>query len=63
MKTQVLWTPQARVDLLDIYVAIGLDNQTAAERMYAALEQRARQLAQTPRRACAVRKLRLPREY
>jgi len=26
VKAAVLWTPQAREDLLDIYVAIGLDN-------------------------------------
>lgn len=31
MKPAVLWTPQAREDLLDIYVAIGLDNAAAAE--------------------------------
>ena len=30
MKPAVLWTPQAREDLLDIYVAIGLDDAAAA---------------------------------
>lgn len=40
MKPDVLWTPQAQEDLLDIYVTIGFDNPSAAERMYTALEQR-----------------------
>jgi plasmid stabilization system protein ParE len=30
MKTTVLWTPQAREDLLDIYVTIGFDNPASA---------------------------------
>lgn len=46
---KLLWTPQAREDLLDIYITIGLDNFTAAERMYTALEQRIAQLSRTPR--------------
>lgn len=49
MKTNLLWTPQAREDLLDIYVAIGLDSPAAAERMLSALEERALELSQTPR--------------
>jgi toxin ParE1/3/4 len=32
--------PQAREDLLDIYVTIGLDNPAAAERIYTAIEHR-----------------------
>lgn len=49
MKTKVLWTPQAREDLLDIYVSIGLDNPAAAERVFSVLKERARELGQTPR--------------
>jgi hypothetical protein len=30
MKTKVLWRPHARDDLLDIYVAVGLDNPSIA---------------------------------
>jgi toxin ParE1/3/4 len=49
MNTNVLWRPQAREDLLDIYVAIGLDNPLAAERVYSTLEERVLQLRSTPR--------------
>ncbi len=49
MKTKVLWRPRAREDLLDIYVAIGLDNVSAAERMHVTLEDRVRQLEKAPR--------------
>jgi plasmid stabilization system protein ParE len=40
MRTSVLWTPQAREDLLDIYVTIGFDNPSAAERMWRCLQAR-----------------------
>lgn len=49
MLVEVLWHPQAKTDLLDIYVAIGLENPPAAERMYDTLERRAQQLALNPR--------------
>lgn len=49
MKSELLWTPQAREDLLDIYVTIGLDNFIAAERTYETLEHRVALLASTPR--------------
>jgi len=39
----------AREDLLEIYVDIGLDSVTAAERIYTVLIDRAQQLRQTPR--------------
>ncbi len=45
----MVWTPQAQEDLLDIYVAIGLDNTAAAERMYTVFEERVSMLAQSPR--------------
>jgi toxin ParE1/3/4 len=53
MKPALLWTPQAREDLLDIYVIIGFDNPSAAERMYTALEKRIELLEKFPRLACA----------
>jgi toxin ParE1/3/4 len=49
MKPTVLWTPQAREDLLDIYLTIGLDNPGAAERFYSAIEARTKRLASQPR--------------
>ncbi|MDG5497570.1 type II toxin-antitoxin system RelE/ParE family toxin [Niveispirillum sp. BGYR6] len=49
MPVEVLWYPQARTDLLDIYLVIGIENPVAAERIYDALEMRARQLSQHPR--------------
>ena len=49
MKTKLLWTPQAREDLLDIYVTIGFDNLSAAERVYAGLEEKANLLIDYPR--------------
>ena len=38
MRVDLLWTPQAREDLLEIYLAIGVDNLDAAERLYTAME-------------------------
>ena len=49
MKPVLLWTPQASQDLIDIYVTIGLDSPSAAERMYTALEDRVGLLRTTPR--------------
>ena len=49
MSTELVWSPQAREDLLDIYVYIGLDNPTAAEKLYTAIEVTAGHLAELPR--------------
>jgi toxin ParE1/3/4 len=49
MKPILLWTPRAREDLLDIYVTIGFDNPSAAERVYTALEEKANLLIGYPR--------------
>lgn len=49
MRAKVLWTPQAREDLLDIYVTIGLDNPSAAERIFMAFETQVELLANMPR--------------
>ncbi|MGI8769968.1 MAG: type II toxin-antitoxin system RelE/ParE family toxin [Acidobacteriaceae bacterium] len=43
------WSPQARQDLLDIYVAIGFGNADAAERLYTAIEAKVDLLARHPR--------------
>ena len=49
MTVEVIWSPQARRDLLDIYVIIGLDNPAAAERLYTAIETKANALRHFPR--------------
>lgn len=49
MRVGLLWTSQAREDLIDIYVTIGLDNLAAAERTYSALESRVGLLVSSPR--------------
>ena len=46
---ELLWTPQAREDLIDIYVYIGLDNPSAAERIFDAVEAKANLLVDHPR--------------
>lgn len=43
------WSKEAREDLLEIYVVIGLDNARAAERIYDRLEHRADILREQPR--------------
>ncbi len=48
MKPALVWTPQAREDLIDIYVTIGLDNEPAAERLLAAIEAKALLLINHP---------------
>ena len=59
MSADLLWGPQAREDLLEIYIAIGLDNPDAAERLYTAMEEKANLLVGHPRLECAVRNLNL----
>jgi plasmid stabilization system protein ParE len=41
MAAKLLWSLQAREDLLNIYVVIGMDNVEAAERLYSAIEAKA----------------------
>jgi toxin ParE1/3/4 len=45
----LIWHPQARQDLLDIYVDIGIKNRSAAEKFYDAVEEKAYLLSQYPR--------------
>jgi len=49
MVVKLIWSPQARKDLLDIYVVIGLDNPAAAERLYTAIEAKSDALQHHPR--------------
>jgi toxin ParE1/3/4 len=49
MKPTLVWTPQAREDLLEIYLTIGIDNATAAERLYSTIEEKVNLLASHPR--------------
>lgn len=49
MAVRLEWSNCARRDLLDIYVKIGLDNPSAAERFYERIEKRAAILREEPR--------------
>ncbi len=49
MIAELTWHPQAREDLLEIYLTIGFDNPDAATRFYTTIETRAATLAHHPR--------------
>jgi toxin ParE1/3/4 len=49
MSVELIWLPDAEADLIEIYLTIALDNQSAAERVYAAMKERAALLAEYPR--------------
>jgi plasmid stabilization system protein ParE len=49
MAAELIWSPQSRTDLLNIYVIIGLDNPTVAERLYTAIEAKAEAFVHHPR--------------
>ena len=49
MPAELLWTPQAEEDLLDIYYFIALDNPEAADRILVGLQSRVEMLARNPR--------------
>lgn len=49
MPFDLLWTPQARSDLIEIYTYIGLDNPAAAERIFAAIQAKVELLSRFPR--------------
>ena len=49
MRADLLWGPQAREDLLEIYISIGIDNPDAAKRLYTAMESKANLLVSHPR--------------
>ena len=49
MPVDLTWTPQAREDLIEIYIYIGLDNPTAAERIFNSVEAKTETLVDYPR--------------
>lgn len=49
MPVDLVWTPQAREDLIEIYTYIGFDSPSAAERIFDAVEAKAEMLADYPR--------------
>ena len=49
MSVDLLWTPQAREDLIEIYTYIGIDNPSAAERIFDVIEAKAGLLVDYPR--------------
>lgn len=49
MQVDLIWTPAAREDLIEIYNYIGLDNLSAAERIFDAVQSRIELLANYPR--------------
>lgn len=49
MPGDLVWTRQAREDLIEIYTYIGLDNPSAAERVFAAIQAKADLLTDYPR--------------
>jgi toxin ParE1/3/4 len=49
LPVDLVWTPHAREDLIEIYTYIALDNPPAAERIFDAIEAKARLLADYPR--------------
>ena len=49
MSVDLVWTPQAREDLIEIYTYIGCDNLSAAERIFDKLRARTELLSEFPR--------------
>lgn len=49
MPVDLVWTPQAREDLIEIYTYIGCDNPSAAGRIFDALETKVESLIEFPR--------------
>ena len=49
MPANLVWSPQALVDVKEIYLQIGLENPAAAERFFDRFEQKAKLLTAQPR--------------
>ena len=49
MPVDLVWAPQAREDLIEIYTCIGLDNPPAAERIFDAVQAKTELLRDYPR--------------
>jgi len=45
---RLVWTPQAREDLIEIYTCIGLDNPSAADRVFDAVQAKTELLVEYP---------------
>lgn len=58
MPVDVVWTPQSREDLIEIYVFIGGDNPSAAERVFDAVCARVELLVEHPRLGARRREIR-----
>lgn len=50
MAARLLWSPQARADLLDIYLELGLINPSVAERYYDRIDEKTGRLMDHPRK-------------
>ncbi len=49
MPVDLVWTPQACEDLIEIYTYIGLENPSAAERVFDAIQAKAELIIEYPR--------------
>ena len=49
MPVDLVWTPQAQEDLIEIYTCIGLDNPSAAERIFDSVRVKVESLIEYPR--------------
>jgi toxin ParE1/3/4 len=49
MSARLVWTAQAKEDLIEIYVTIAMDKAGAAERTFKAIQKRVEMLAAQPR--------------
>ncbi len=49
MKPALIWTQQAREDLIDIYITIALENESAAEKVSRSIQERIESLIELPR--------------
>ena len=49
MPVKLLWSPEAREDLIDIYEYIGIDNPSAADRIFDAVQAKVESLIRYPR--------------
>ncbi|CAN7512889.1 type II toxin-antitoxin system RelE/ParE family toxin [Rhizobium sp. LjRoot254] len=58
MPARLIWSPQARADLLKLYVDIGIEQPVAAEKYYGRIESKANLLIDQPRMGVRRRDLR-----
>jgi toxin ParE1/3/4 len=58
MPAEVIWSPQARDDLLKIYLLIGREQPSSAERYFARIEEKVEHLRSDPRMGPRKREIR-----